>query len=333
MKAFRYDRPSTLAGAVASLAGERTLLKAAGIDVLDRMKERVDLPDRVVTLGDVAGLDRVERLPSGALRIGALATLARIAASEEVRAGAPALAQAASEAASPQIRNRATLGGNLGQHTRCGYYRLASFPCFKRGDAFCPVRSPDAVQEEAGIYGIDLCACAHPSSLAPTLGAIGATVVVTGVAGERRLAVADLYEGPRQGKASDMTLAPTDVIAAVEVPAPGPGDRQGFHEIRRRARFDWPLVLAAAWVRVEGEKVADARVWLGSVAPTPIASAPAHKALVGAPAAGAGFAAAAAAAGEAAAAAATPLPGTAYKTELVKVAVRRALVGSTDGRR
>ena len=330
MKAFRYDRPSTLAGAVTSMAGEGTLLKAAGIDVLDRMKERVDLPDRVVTLIDVPGLDRVERLPTGALRIGALATLARLAASDDVRTAAPALAQAASEAASPQIRNRATVGGNLGQHTRCGYYRLASFPCFKRGDAFCPVRKPDAVQEEAGIFGIYLCACALPSSLAPTLGALGATVVVTGTAGERRLAVADLYEAPRQGKASDMTLAPTDVITAVEVPARGPGDRQGFHEIRRRAQFDWPLVLAATWVRVEGTKVADARVWLGSVAPTPIASAAAAKALVGAPSDGEGFAAAA---GDAAVSGATPLPGTIYKTALVKVAVRRALLGSADGRR
>jgi xanthine dehydrogenase YagS FAD-binding subunit len=178
VKAFRYERPKTVEAAIRALAGDATL-KANGIDLLDRLKERVEEPERVVTLVDVPGLDAIGR-DAGSLVVGAMATLAAVAASPDVRAVAPALAEAAGSAASPQLRNRATVGGNLAQHTRCGYYRMRSFPCWKRGDAKCPVLEAGAVQDTAGIFGIGSCASAHPSSLAPVLGALDATVVVRG---------------------------------------------------------------------------------------------------------------------------------------------------------
>src|SRR5204862_7856305 len=133
---------------------------------------------RVVTLGDVPGLDAIDRGEGGLLRIGALATLAAVAASKDVRDACPALGEAAEQAASPQLRNRATVGGNLCQHTRCGYYRHRSFPCFKRGDETCPVLHDGAVQESAGIFSNRPCASAHPSSLAPVLCAVDAYTVV-----------------------------------------------------------------------------------------------------------------------------------------------------------
>lgn len=328
MKAFRYERPTTVEAAVRAHAGG-ALLKANGIDVLDRMKERLDQPDRVVTLVDVPGLDRVERRPDGSLSIGAMTTLATLAASADVAAACPTLATAAGLAASPALRNRATLGGNLGQHTRCGYYRFASFRCFKRGDADCPVQAPGGVQEPAGIFGIDLCACAHPSSLAPVLAAGGAVAVVANAKGERRVPVAALYEPPARGKASDWVLGEGDVLVRVEVPPVVAGShRVGYEEVRQKAAFDWPLVVGAVWVAARDGVVADARVWLGAVAPSPWRAEAAEKALVGKP-----FTAAQAAlAGEAAVAGATPLPGTAYKVELVKVVVRRALVAALERR-
>lgn len=321
MKAFAYDRPTSVAAAVRLLAAEGTLLKAAGIDVLDRLKERVDEPDRVVTLVDVPGLASVEATATG-VRIGAMATLADLAASPLVRAASPALAEAAGWAASPALRNRATLGGNLGQHTRCGYYRLKSFPCFKRGDAICPVRIEGGVAENAGVFENAPCACAHPSSLAPVLAAAQARAEVAGPGGTRGVPLADLFAPVRQGQTSDLALARDEVIVAIDVPGlTAQGGREGAYEVRQKAAFDWALVTAAARYEVAEGRIAKAGVWLGSVAPTPYRAAAAEQALVGAVPGDEAFASAA----EAAVSGATPLAPTAYKLDLVKAAVRRAL--------
>lgn len=319
MKAFELLRPANIETAASEL-GEGALLKAGGIDVLDRMKERVDEPDRVVSLVDL-GSDHAAILRDGdAIRIGAGATLAAVAGSELVPVS---LREAAEQAASPQIRNLATLGGNLCQHTRCGYYRLKSFPCWKRGSDTCPVLADGAVQETAGIFGNRPCACAHPSSLAPALGTLGARLHVVSAEGGREVAFGNLWAAPAKGRASDTTLAPSDVIAHVVLDAreAASGWRLAHEEIRQKAAFDWPLVTCAVALRAEGGKVAEASVWLGAVAPTPRRSEAAEAALVGK----AFSESLAARAGEAAAEGSTPLAGTRYKVQLVKVAVRRAL--------
>jgi len=188
------------------------------------------------------------------------------------------------------------------------------------------VLAPGAVQETAGIFDVSACACASPSSLAPAFGSASAQVVVLGAKGERRMSVADLYEPPKQGKASDTTLVPGDVIVAVETPPPTPATRSGWYEVRQRASFDWALVACAAEIEGGEETVTDARIWLGAVAPYPMRSVAAEKALVGRH-----FnEALAVAAGEAAVTGATPLPGTAYKLDLVKVAVKRALMSAWE---
>ena len=319
MKAFELHRPTT-AEAAANALGDGALLKAGGVDVLDRLKERVDEPDRVVSLVDLGdeakGITREGRV----IVIGAQATLASIAASDLVPSS---VRRAAAQAASPQIRNLATLGGNLCQHTRCGYYRLKSFPCLKRGDDDCPVLADGAVQENAGIFANRPCASAHPSSLAPSLGTAGAVLQVVGAKGAREIAFEDLWAAPAKGRASDTTLAPTDVIAHVVLQArdASAGWRVAHEEIRQKAAFDWPLVTCAVALRAEGGKVAEASVWLGAVAPTPLRSVAAETVLTGK----AFDEALAAKAGEAAVGGATPLAGTKYKVQLVKVAVRRAL--------
>ena len=326
MKAFRYERAKTVDAAVAAVAQGGAVLKANGLDLLDRLKERIDQPDRVVTLIDVPGLDKLEAIEGGGVRIGAMVTLAGLVSTPAL-ALPRALVEAASQAASPQLRNRATVGGNLCQHTRCGYYRVKTFDCLKRGVGGCPVLVPGGVQETSGIFGNESCACANPSSLAPVFGALGAKVVVRGKGGERRLTVVELYRPPVAGNASDTTLEPSDVVTSIELPSQE-AQHTAFYEVRQRASYDWALVSCA--VAFSGGEVAvkNAGIWLGAVAPSPMRAAGAEQALVDKP-----FTeASAAAAAEAAVIGATPLTGNAYKVELVKVAVRRALMAAWEKR-
>jgi xanthine dehydrogenase YagS FAD-binding subunit len=324
VKAFALVRPVTVDGASAALAeGGSVALKASGVDLLDRMKERVAEPDRVVSLVDVRGPEIDGVLANGsALSIGALCTLHALAESGEVRRLAPSLAKAAGLAASPQLRRRATVGGNLGQHTRCGYYRHASFKCWKRGDDACPVRAETGVQETAAIFGNGSCASAHPSSLAPVLGALGAVVHVHGPKGVRTIeSFSSLWRPPQQGRGGDLALDPAEVITHVIIPpVPGPTG-EGYEEVRVKAAFDWALVSAAVRIHGGPGKASSGYVWLGSVAPTPYRALKAEAILKGEV-----TPALAERVGAAAAEDATPLPGNAYKVELVKVVVKRALL-------
>jgi xanthine dehydrogenase YagS FAD-binding subunit len=333
MKAFTFVRPKTFAEAVSAAAIKGTVIKAGGIDLLDRMKERVDEPERVIALLDVLSSDAehllrgISLLDEGALlRVGALATLEDVARSDLVRAKCPALAEAAGLAASPQLRRRATIAGNLCQHTRCGYYRHSSFPCLKRGDASCPVLDEGSVQDSAGLFGNRPCASGHPSSIAPVAGACVARVsIATNVGDGRTDELAHFYRPPERGRASDTTLDPGDVVMTVNFPVV-PSRRSAYEEVRQKAAFDWALVSCCVRLDMDGDKVKGAGVWLGSVAPTPWHAEAAEKALVGKTLTDETIAAAA----DAAIVGATPLPGNAYKVDLVKVVVRRALTRLRD---
>ena len=331
MKAFAFVRPKTVEEAAQAVAVKGSVIKAGGTDLLDRMKERIDEPERVVWLGDA--MDPSLRL-RGAIQVsegrrllvlGAMTTLAEIASSEDVRSQAPALAEAAGLAASPQIRARATLGGNLLQHTRCGYYRHASFPCWKRGDDVCPVLADGAVQDTAAIFGNRPCASAHPSSLAPVLAALDARVLVVAPGGGQveesvNALYAAYFLGMSKGTRTEALLPEGGVLTGVTV-LPVPGRRAAYEEVRQKSAFDWALASACVRIDMDGDKVKAASVWLGSVAPIPWNAAAAEKALTGKPLTDATIRAAA----DAAVADAKPLPGNTYKVDLVKVVVRRAL--------
>jgi xanthine dehydrogenase YagS FAD-binding subunit len=321
MKAFEFLRPRTLQAAAAAMRdSEGALLKAGGIDVIERMKERLDEPERIVGLVDVGDEARAIRVDGDRISVGALATLADVASSEEIREHAEGLAEAAAEAASPQIRNLATVAGNLAQHTRCGYYRHRSFPCFKRGDEKCPVHADGAVQEQAGVFANDPCACAHPSSLAPVFGALGAEIAVRGEGEPRRVPFSELWRAPTRGVAADIALGPAEVIDHVVFPV-GAGST-AYEEVRQKAAFDWALVSCGVRLVKAGAKIESASVWLGAVAPTPWRCASVETVLQG----NTFTSELAAKAGEAAADGATPLSGTRYKVPLVQVAVKRALL-------
>jgi len=325
MKAFRFVRARTCEEAAAGLVGEANArVHAGGVDLLDRMKERVDEPDVLVSLCDATGLDEVRIEEDGGLWIGARVTLAQLADTAACRRFLPTVSEAAGLAASPQLRHRATVGGNLAQHTRCGYYRHASFPCLKRGGATCPAREAGGVQEATGIFGNEVCASAHPSSVAPVLGSLGAEVVVQSAKGERALPFEAFWAQPKAGRASDTVLEAGDVIRGVRIPARDAKQFVGYAEVRQKQAFDWALVSCAVRYESVAGKILAASVWFGSLAPIPWRSEAAEAALVGQVCSDE----AAAKAGAAAVAQATPLGGATYKVKLAQVVLKRALAAA-----
>jgi xanthine dehydrogenase YagS FAD-binding subunit len=327
LKAFQFIRARTGVEAAGQLASAKNaLVHAGGCDLLDRMKERVDEPGVLVSLCDAQGLGEVRIDDDGSILIGARVTLAQLAEAAACQRFLPTLSQAAHLAASPQLRHRATIAGNLAQHTRCGYYRHKSFPCLKRGGSSCPVRAEGGVQDTAGILGNELCASAHPSSLAPVLGSFDVEIHVRNAKGPRWVSFADFWAPPAAGRAGDTVLGADEVIESVRVPARDAKQYTGYAEVRQKMAFDWALVSCAVRYEETDGKISAARVWYGSVAPVPWRATKAEAVLVGQACSDA----AAAKAAEAALAEATPLAGTTYKVTLAKVALKRALAAARE---
>lgn len=260
MPELRYERPATLAEAVELLAEPGARVVAGGTDLVPKIKRRqVDAPI-LVSLGRVEGMQSVEGRGRG-LSIGAGVRLADLGRNGDLAERWPAVWQAAVQVASPPIRSRATLGGNLLVDPRCRWYdqspswRVSVGGCLKRGGDICRVAPAS-----------DHCWAVSSTDTAPALMAVGATLVVVGAAGRRELAVADLY---RDDGIEYATLRPGEVIVSVELPDPA-GWRSSFWKIRPRGSIDFPLVSAAAAVRFAGGAVTEARVALGAVASCPL---------------------------------------------------------------
>jgi xanthine dehydrogenase YagS FAD-binding subunit len=318
MKPFTLIRAATLPEAAREAAKPGSEVKAGGVDLLDRMKEGFDSPKRVVSIAHVPGLDSIEAGPPA--KIGALATLARIASHADVRRLYPALADAAEGAATPQIRNMATLGGNLCQRPRCWYYRLEEFDCRKKGGNDC--FALEGENRFHAIFDTDLtCCCVHPSATGVALLAYGARLQTVSPGGRRLIALDNFFVRPTENALRENVLAHGEIIESVTIPAPAAGARSVYKKLKEKESFDWPLVEACVNLTIAGGAVRDARVILGSVAPTPHRSAAAEAVLRGATASP-GLAARAA---EAAVASAKPLAQNAYKVRLARVLLERAL--------
>jgi xanthine dehydrogenase YagS FAD-binding subunit len=318
MKPFALVRPATLAEASREAARPGSELKAGGVDLLDRLKEGFDSPKRVVTIAHLPGLNGITAGPPA--KIGALATLARIASHAEVRRLYPALADAAEGAATPQIRNMATLGGNLCQRPRCWYYRLAEFECRKKGGPTCYAQ--DGENRFHAIFDSDLtCCCLHPSATAVALLAYGARVETVSPKGRRRIALDDFFVRPTHDALRENVLAPGEIIETVAIPAPEPGSRSVYRKLKEKESFDWPLVEACVNLTVDGGVIRDSRIVLGSVAPTPRRATEAEAVLRGAKA----TPEVASRAAEAAVASARPLKQNAFRVRLARVTLERAL--------
>ncbi len=318
MKAFTLVHAKSLPEASREAAKPGAELKAGGVDLLDRMKEGFDSPKVVVSIASVPGLDKIETGPPA--KLGALATLASIAANPGMQKIYPALAAAAAGAATPQIRNMATLGGNLCQRPRCWYYRLEEFDCRKKGGADCFAKEGE--NRFHAIFDTDLlCCCVHPSATGTALSAYGASLEVVSAKGKRTLPIDKFFYLPTQNAKVENTLVPGEIVESISIPAQGPGARSVYRKLKEKESFDWPLVEVAVVLSIRGGSIQSSRVVFGSVAPIPYRSPEAEAALNGSKP---GLETAKRAA-EAAVRAAKPLSQNAYKVRLARVELERAL--------
>ncbi len=318
MKPFTLVHAKSLPEASREAAKPKAELKAGGVDLLDRMKEGFDNPQIVVSIASVPGLDKIETGPPA--KLGALATLASIAANPGMQKVYPALAAAAAGAATPQIRNMATLGGNLCQRPRCWYYRLEEFDCRKKGGADCFAKEGE--NRFHAVFDTDLlCCCVHPSATGTALSAYGASLEVVSAKGKRTLPIDKFFYRPTESATVENTLSPGEIVESVSIPAQGPGARSVYRKLKEKESFDWPLVEVAVVLSITGGSIQNSRVVFGSVAPIPYRSPEAEAALNGSKP---GLETAKRAA-EAAVRAAKPLSQNAYKVRLARVELERAL--------
>lgn len=282
MNDFELARPKTPQAAATMLAEQptRALALAGGQDLLSLVKDGVLQPQRVVNLKGIDGLRSIEQRPDGGLRIGALVTLAELAQSKVVQQGWPILADAAGLAATPQIRNLGTAGGNLCQQPRCWYYRAAELHCARKGGEMCLAAAGE--HRDHSIFPFGGCMAPSYSALATPLTALGGTVTAVGPQGERKLTLPELYAVLKDDVTRDTALQPGELLTQLDVPS-AKGLEMAHEEVRYRASHDWPMATASVVLRREGGVVRAARVVLGAVAPVPWVSAPAAKALVGQP--------------------------------------------------
>jgi xanthine dehydrogenase YagS FAD-binding subunit len=281
------------------------------------MKDYVAQPDRLV---NVKNLDRtIRKTPDGGLRIGAAVTLAELAAHADASKLYPALVQAAAEVGTPQIRNAGTIGGNLNQRPRCWYFRNEEFNCLKKGGSRC--FAVDGENQYHAIFGDGPCHIVHPSSLAVPAIALNATFRVAGPAGERQVAAADYYQMPDRNLFGETVLAPNELLTHVILPAPG-GARNATYEVRFKQSHDWPLALASVSLSMNGKTVRGARIVMGAVAPVPWRSTAAEAALAGKTMSEE----AAMAAADAAVTGVKPMTQNAYKVQIARTAVKRAIM-------
>jgi xanthine dehydrogenase YagS FAD-binding subunit len=292
MRPFEYERPADAAGAVRSVAGAGAMYLAGGTNLVDLMKLGVETPERLV---DVSRLPHggIEDLPGGGLRIGAAVRNSELAAHPAVRERYPLLARALLSGASGQLRNVATIGGNLLQRTRCAYFQDVSKPCNKRrAGSGCPAREGE--HRNLAILGhSEACVATHPSDMAVALAAIGAQVHVTGPAGERAIPMPGLHRLPGDEPQRDTVLEPGDLITALELAPLSFGARSTYRKVRERASFSFAVAAVAAAVDVADGTIADCRIALGAVAHVPWRASRAEEALRGAPATAESFARAA----------------------------------------
>jgi len=320
MELFGYTRPAEERTAIGlAIRDEPASFLAGGTDLLGLMKDGVQAPSHLV---DINGLSLAAiETRNGVLQIGALVSLRDASEHPAVRENIPVLAQALLAAASPQIRNMATIGGSLLQRTRCGYFRDSVMPCNKRA----PGTGCSAIDGEHRLHAIfgasDHCIAVHPSDPAVALLALDAVVRTRGSARDRTIALDDLYVLPEGTPGRETRLEQGELIVAVDVPDTAPAARSCYLKVRERASFDFALVSAAVVLDVWDGTIRSARVALGGVAPRPWRCRDAESVLIGSPVKPAVYAAA----GDAAVADARPRKQNQFKVELVRRVVVRAL--------
>jgi xanthine dehydrogenase YagS FAD-binding subunit len=283
MHPFALSRADDPAQAIAAHARDAGLaFIAGGTDLIGLIKDRAALPERLLDINHLPGMAGIEPLPGAGLRIGALARMSDVAADAQVRRHFPVIAEALLAAASGQLRNMASMGGNIMQRTRCAYFRDEDeLPCNKRR-AGSGCAALHGLNRNHAIFGwSEACVATHPSDLAVALAALDAIVIVRGQAGERSIAFGDFHRLPSRTPELDTTLARGELIVAIEVPASSEACASHYLKVRDRQSYEFALVSAAAAVALDGERIRSARLAMGGVAHKPWRLAAAETSLRG----------------------------------------------------
>jgi xanthine dehydrogenase YagS FAD-binding subunit len=329
MNQFDYVRPTSVADAVAAATAPGAAYLASGTNLLDLMKGGIAKPTRLVDVSRLPGLDRIERLPNGDLRIGALVRNADLAHDSDFAKTYPAIAEALLSGASAQLRNAATVGGNLMQRTRCNYFYDTASACNKRAPGTgCDARGGDN-RLHAVLGWSEGCIATHPSDFCVPLVAFDAMVEIEGNNGRREVALEALHRLPGATPERDSTLGAGELVVAVRLPAQARAfaSHARYLKVRERTSYAFALVSVAAGLVIEGGRIKQARLALGGVAAKPWRADASEALLAGARAEPSAFHRAA----EAALVDAKPSGDNAFKIELAQRIIVRALTLAAAG--
>lgn len=329
MNSFDYIRAGSVAEAVAAACAPGAAYLAAGTNLVDLMKGGITRPRAIVDVTRLPGLDRIETLPDGATRIGALVRNSALAHDGTFAARYPAVAEALLSGASAQLRNAATAAGNVLQRTRCQYFYDTASACNKRA----PGSGCEAIGGQTRTHAVlgwsEHCIATHPSDFCVPLAALDAIVEIEGPAGRREVALDDFHLLPGQTPERETVLDPGDLVVALRLPpeAAAFAAHSRYLKVRERTSYAFAMVSAAVGLTVEGGRITGARIALGSLALKPWRARAAEAALVGEAPGPEAFRAAA----QAALSDATPSGDNAYKIELARRIVVRALTLAAAG--
>lgn len=319
MNNFQWTNCTSVEQALGEL-NDQAVLKAGGVDLLDLMKEKLIAPRKLVNLRTIPDLDQISDDEKGGLRLGPMVTLARLDTEPAVRKRYAVLADAAGHAATPQIRNMATVAGNLVQRPRCWYFRNEQFPCRKKGGEVCYAQMGE--NQYHAIFNNGTCAIVHPSAAATALVALGATLELTSAKGKRQLPIEEFFILPTQDVSRENVLRPDEMITQIRVPAPPPGTRQVYVKQGEKESFDWPIAELAIVLQMDGETCRKASIIMGAAAPVPRRARAAETALASQPI----TEQTAQAAAKAALADASPMTRNGYKVPLFENLLRRTIL-------
>jgi len=319
MKPFAIADCTTVEAALKEIA-RGGMVKAGGVDLIDRMKNGTDTPERLVNIRNIAALRGIQQTSDGVM-IGALTTLAEIAADSELRRRYTVLADACGHAATPHLRNMATLGGNLLQELQCWYFRSAEFQCLRKGKEFCFAFG--GMNQYHAIMDYETCPAVAPSSAAVALLALDATVeLVSAARGKRNISIREFYVVPQANPSRFHVMVQDELLTAVYIPAPAAGTRSAYQKYGEKESHDWAIADAGVVLEMEGGVCRRAVVAMGAASPVVRRSKEAEAILAGKPI----TQETARAAGLAAMAGANPLSMNAYKVQMFPIAIYRTIL-------
>jgi xanthine dehydrogenase YagS FAD-binding subunit len=266
MPNFTYLKAKSLKEAIGQLSSKGVRIHAGGTDLLGCLRDDIFAAEKLVSIGQLKALRGISQASDGGLRIGALTTIAEIENNKTIQDRYSALAQAAAEVASPQLRNQGTIGGNLCQKPRCWYYR-GEFHCLRKGGDTCYAYQGE--NQFHCIFGGNMCYIVHPSDTAPPLVAFEAMVRVSGPGGTRLVPVARFHVPPSENVQKETILKPNEIVTEILLPPPGKGLHSSYRKVRARRSWDFALASVALALQFDGDKIAKARVVLGGAAPIP----------------------------------------------------------------